>query len=90
MIGISISSAVIQYALRNRLRTALLGYVDLDTIIGQVRESLESIDRLDPKVQAIVRKCYEYATQWSFVVDFFLVMGAIAMGLCIQEKRLSG
>lgn len=90
MIGISISAAVIQYALRNQLKTALLGHVDLETIIRQVRESLESIDKLQPKVQGTVRQCYEYATRWSFVIDALFVMGAVVMGLCIREKTLSG
>ena len=67
---------------------ALRSEANLDSIVRHVRESLESIDLLAPKVQELVRRCYETATRRSFVIDFLLVMGAIVMSLRIPEKSL--
>ena len=91
VVGISISAAVIQQALRHQLQRTLRNETannNLEDIIRHVRESLESIDLLEPKVQGIVRLCYEQATRWSFGIDFFLVIGAIVMSLRIREISL--
>ena len=88
VIGISLSAAVIQHVLRGQVYHALRDHLDVETILRQVRTSLEYIDTLDPQAQGIIRDCYEQATRWSFVLDLIMVAGAIGLGVLICERPL--
>lgn len=88
VIGISLSSAVIQHVLREEVREALQDHFDVEHILRQVRTSLAYIDTLEPEAQGIIRFCYEQATRWSFFLDMIMVAGAIGLGFFICEKPL--
>ena len=67
VVGLSVGSTIIQDTLRSSLKKNLSGGVDVDEIIRLVRESLSSIDALDPSTRVIVRSSYEdaiHATLW--------------------------
>ncbi|KAI9376688.1 major facilitator superfamily-domain-containing protein [Aspergillus egyptiacus] len=66
VIGLSLTSTVVQQALRGRLRFALRDSKDIDRIVDGVRQSLDYIKTLDPIVAKIVRDCYGWATNKGF------------------------
>ncbi|KAI0400987.1 major facilitator superfamily domain-containing protein [Xylaria palmicola] len=88
-IGISVSTAVLQQALRADLARRLGGSADrAREIEEQVRLSLDYIRRLDPDVALVVRGCYATATQWAFVPVAVFGALAVASSLFIKEKKL--
>ncbi|KAL4743138.1 hypothetical protein BDV11DRAFT_202124 [Aspergillus similis] len=66
VIGLALSSTVVQQVLRNRLRYALRDSKDIDRIVDGVRESLDFIKTLDPAIARTVRDCYGWATNKGF------------------------
>ncbi|KAL6236271.1 hypothetical protein BDW75DRAFT_229601 [Aspergillus navahoensis] len=66
VIGLALSSTVVQQVLRNRLRYALRDSKDIDRIVDGVRQSLDFIKTLDPAVARTVRDCYGWATNKGF------------------------
>ncbi|KAL5338435.1 major facilitator superfamily-domain-containing protein [Aspergillus crustosus] len=66
VIGLSLSSTVVQQVLRERLRYTLRDSKDIDKIVSGVRQSLDFIKTLDPEVARIVRDCYGWATNKGF------------------------
>ncbi|KAL3466476.1 hypothetical protein BJX64DRAFT_274472 [Aspergillus heterothallicus] len=66
VIGLALSSTVVQQVLRGRLREALRHSKDIDRIVDGVRQSLDFIKTLDPDVAKTVRDCYGWATNKGF------------------------
>ncbi|PKY02514.1 MFS multidrug transporter [Aspergillus campestris IBT 28561] len=89
VIGLSLSSTVVQQALRTRLRSALRDSKDVDQIVDGVRQSLDYIRTLDPAVARTVRGCYGWATNKGFGFLFFVVFFAFFSSFFIREKKLS-
>lgn len=83
VIGISLSSSLVQQLLRGRLHSDLHDSKNIDEIVDRVRESLNYINKLDPAVAKIVRNCYAWATNKGFgfltVVVFFALFSACFM-----------
>ncbi|KAL2848133.1 hypothetical protein BJY01DRAFT_233999 [Aspergillus pseudoustus] len=66
VIGLALSSTVVQQVLRGRLRDALRDSKDIDRIVDGVRQSLDFIKTLEPDVAKTVRDCYGWATNKGF------------------------
>jgi hypothetical protein len=83
VIGISLSSGLVQQLLRGRLQSDLHDSKNIDEIVNGVRESLNYINKLDPEIAKIVRNCYAWATNKGFsfltVVVFFALFSACFM-----------
>jgi hypothetical protein len=88
VIGLSISSTIVQQSLRTHLREKLNGD-QADKIVERVRESLEYINQLDPATRELVRSCYQKATNAAFCLTVVLVCGAMVSSFFIKEKKLS-
>ena len=89
VIGLALSSTVVQQVLRNRLRYALRDSKDIDRIVDGVRESLDFIKTLDPAIARIVRDCYGWATNKGFAFLIGVVFLAFVSSLFIRERSLS-
>ncbi|PYI28655.1 MFS general substrate transporter [Aspergillus indologenus CBS 114.80] len=89
VIGLSLSSTVVQQVLRDRLQWALRDSDDIDAIVAGVRQSLDFIKTLDPAVAKVVRSCYGWATNKSFAFVVGVVFCSLVSSLFIHEKRLS-
>ena len=89
VIGLSLSSTVVQQVLRTRLRDALRDSKDVDKIVDGVRQSLEFIKTLDPVVARIVRDCYGWATNKGFAFLIGVVFLAFVSSLFIRERNLA-
>lgn len=87
--GLSLSASVIQVRLRQALSRALGNGDDADKIEQGVRRSLDYLRRLDPPVQAIVRRAYGDAVTRGYVVMLVMTFGAAIVSCFIREKRLS-
>ncbi|MCJ1281916.1 hypothetical protein MMC26_001239 [Xylographa opegraphella] len=77
VVGLSISATVVQQSLRNQLRDKLNSGRDADEIVRKVRESLDVIKTLEPKIADIVRKCYGTATSHGFMLMTGIVVCAL-------------
>ncbi|KAK1145375.1 hypothetical protein N8T08_004250 [Aspergillus melleus] len=89
VIGLSLSSTVVQQVLRSRLRYALRDSEDIDRIVEGVRQSLDFIKTLDPAVAKIVRSCYGWATNKGFSLLIGIVFFALVSSFFIREKKLT-
>ncbi|KAB8076181.1 major facilitator superfamily domain-containing protein [Aspergillus leporis] len=89
VIGLSLSSTVVQQILRGRLRSALRDSKDIDRIVDGVRQSLDFIKTLDPSVAKVVRGCYGWAMNKGFAFMIAIVFFAFVSSLFIREKKLS-
>ncbi|KAI9039022.1 putative MFS multidrug transporter [Aspergillus affinis] len=89
VIGLSLSSTVVQQVLRSRLRYALRDSEDIDRIVEGVRQSLDFIKTLDPAVAKVVRSCYGWATNTGFSLLIGIVFFAFVSSFFIREKKLS-
>lgn len=89
VIGLSLSSTVVQQLLRMRLRSALHDSKDIDKIVDGVRQSLDYIKILDPAVSRIVRGSYGWATNKGFAFMIGIVILALVSSFFIREKRLN-
>ncbi|KAK2735654.1 hypothetical protein FQN55_002165 [Onygenales sp. PD_40] len=89
VMGLSLGSTVLQQSLRNDLRSALGGNKDIDKIVAGVRQSLDFINTLDPKVRTIVRACYGRATNYTFVFMTIVVFFSLFSAFFIRETKLS-
>lgn len=88
VIGISLSSTVVQQSLRAHLRSSLKSGKDADKIVERVRQSLEYIKTLEPATKEIVRECYERATTAAFGMTMCIMAGALLASFFIREKEL--
>ncbi|KAL4804803.1 major facilitator superfamily-domain-containing protein [Aspergillus unguis] len=89
VIGLSLTSTVVQQVLRDRLRWALRDSKDIDRIVDGVRQSLDFIKTLDPSVASTVRGCYGWATNKGFAFLIGVVFFAFASSIFIRERSLS-
>lgn len=89
VIGLSLSSTVVQQVLRTRLRDALRDSKDVDKIVDGVRQSLDFIKTLDPVVARTVRDCYGWATNKGFAFLIGVVFFAFVSSLFIRERNLT-
>ncbi|KAL3494914.1 major facilitator superfamily domain-containing protein [Aspergillus germanicus] len=89
VIGLALSSTVVQQVLRGRLREALRDSKDIDRIVDGVRQSLDFIKTLDPDVAKTVRDCYGWATNKGFGFLIGVVFFAFVSSLFIRERSLS-
>lgn len=89
MIGLSLSSTVVQQLLRKRLRVALRDSKDVDHIVNGVRESLDFIKELDPDVAQIVRNCYGWSTNDGFGFLVIVVFFALFSAYFVREAKLN-
>ncbi|KAE8150526.1 major facilitator superfamily domain-containing protein [Aspergillus avenaceus] len=88
VIGMSLSSTVVQQLLRERLRSSLRDSKDIDRIVDGVRQSLDFIRTLDPSVGKVVRGCYGWAMNKGFAFMVGVVAFALISSLFIREKKL--
>jgi predicted MFS family arabinose efflux permease len=89
VIGISLSSTVVQQSLRNNLIRDLGSGKEADEIVQHVRRSLDYIRTLNPEVREVVRRCYGHAARDGFALMIGIVFFAMVSSFFIIEKRLS-
>ncbi|ERF75916.1 hypothetical protein EPUS_01282 [Endocarpon pusillum Z07020] len=89
VIGISLSSTVVQQSLRSYLIRDLGSGEEADRIVQRVRRSLEYIRTLDPEVRDMVRRCYGHAVRDAFALMIGITFFALISSFFIREKRLS-
>ncbi|KAI0603040.1 MFS general substrate transporter [Biscogniauxia sp. FL1348] len=88
-IGISVTTAALQQALRVGLEHELGGDKDRARAIEEaVRQSLDSIRDLEPHLADIVRRCYAAATRAAFVPAGILAVLAFLAAVWIKERKL--
>lgn len=89
-IGVSAGSAVLQQVLRTQL-AARLGDDDNDAaraIEERVRESLDYIRQLEPRVADVVRACYQTATLTVFASCAVPLALSFVLAFFIREKKV--
>ena len=77
VVGMSIAATVVQQTLRNQLSDRLENGNDAEQIVRRVRESLDVIRTLEPRVAKIVRQCYRNSTSYGFMVMTGIVACAL-------------
>jgi len=86
-----VQSALLQQVLRTQLFARLppdsAGGSAAD-IEERVRQSLDSINELEPAVAAVVRRCYQVATTAVFGANAVFLVLALVSACFIQEKRI--
>ncbi|KAJ5716721.1 hypothetical protein N7493_008632 [Penicillium malachiteum] len=90
IIGLSLSSTIVQQLLRNRLRSDLhdTGSRSIDEIVNGVRESLEYTKQLEPDIASIVRNCYGWSTNKGFGFLTIVVFFALISAFFMREAKL--
>lgn len=89
VIGVSVSSTVIQQSLRNYLIRDLGSGENANKVVQGVRRSLDYIRTLDPEVRDIVRRSYGHAVRDGFALMVGIVFFAMVSSFFIREKKLS-
>jgi hypothetical protein len=89
VIGLSLSSTVVQQVLRNRLKSGLRDSKNIDQIVEGVRESLDFIKTLDPATARIVRDSYGWSTNKGFAFLVCVVFFALLSSCFIRESKLN-
>ncbi|KAJ5634325.1 hypothetical protein N7528_002167 [Penicillium herquei] len=89
VIGLSLSSTVVQQLLREQLRIDLHDSKNIDEIVDGVRESLDYIKQLDPDIANIVRHCYGWSTNKGFAFLTGVVFFALLSAFFIKEAKLN-
>ncbi len=89
VIGISLTSTVVQQSLRNYLIRDLGSGKEADEIVQRVRRSLDYIRKLDPEARDVVRRCYGHAARDGFALMIGITFFAMVSSFFIREKRLS-
>ncbi|KAI5926603.1 MFS general substrate transporter [Camillea tinctor] len=88
-IGISVTTATLQQALRSGLEHELGGDRDRARAIEEaVRRSLDSVRELEPHLANIVRRCYAAATRAAFIPASVFAVLALVAAVCIKERKL--
>ncbi|KAF2719058.1 MFS general substrate transporter [Polychaeton citri CBS 116435] len=64
--GVSVTSAIVQTVLTNRLPDALRGIPDQEEVIDQIRHSVETIRHLSPDIQLKARLVYYDGLRYAF------------------------
>ncbi|KAF3387477.1 Vacuolar membrane amino acid uptake transporter fnx2 [Penicillium rolfsii] len=89
VIGLSLSSTVVQQLLREGLREGLRDSKDIDQIVNGVRESLDYIKKLDPDIAQIVRDCYGSSVNRGFAFMVVVVFFALFSAFFMREAKLT-
>jgi predicted MFS family arabinose efflux permease len=89
VIGISLSSTVVQQSLRNHLIRDLGSGEEAEKIVQRVRRSLDYIRTLEPEMREAVRRCYGRAARDGFALMIGITFFAMVSSFFIREKRLS-
>ncbi|KAJ5095855.1 hypothetical protein NUU61_005211 [Penicillium alfredii] len=89
VIGLSLTSTVVQQFLRQRLKIGLRDSKNIDEIANRVRESLDFIKTLEPAVAKIVRGCYGWSTNKGIALMLVIVFFALFSSCFIRETKLS-
>jgi hypothetical protein len=91
VIGVSVVSTVIQQGLRKALLIELQPYdLDIESIVENVRRSLDSLGELDPEIATIVRDCYGKAITRGFLAILVMACLAVIPASRIREGRKMG
>ncbi|KAK4201707.1 putative multidrug resistance protein [Triangularia verruculosa] len=92
--GLSVSNAVMQAALRrslfNRLSELGFGAVEIARIIAETVADVDYVDRVTGAVQKAVIESYVDGLWWSHGVSFFFSGSAFVLALFIKQRRLEG
>ncbi|GAB7358567.1 hypothetical protein MBLNU230_g2628t1 [Neophaeotheca triangularis] len=92
--GISMSATVANSQLRRNLASALprlgLDKQEALDIADNVRQSLDYLQSLEPRVKAVVIEAYAGSTSAAFALQIGLVAGAAVSAWFIREKALGG
>ncbi|KAL8962723.1 MAG: hypothetical protein Q9193_000910 [Seirophora villosa] len=88
VVGLSLSSTVVQQSLRNQLQERLNSGKDAEEVVRQVRQSLDYIKTLPPDVRQVVQDCYSHATRDGFGLMLGITFFAMLSAWFIREKRL--
>jgi predicted MFS family arabinose efflux permease len=88
--GVSMSATAANQTLRSQLKTRLGSGKEAAEIAARVRQSLEYLKTLDPKIREVVRDAYAQSTMSAFAVEILLVLGAAIAAWWVREKRLTG
>ncbi|KAL1975493.1 hypothetical protein VTN31DRAFT_3885 [Thermomyces dupontii] len=89
VMGLSLSSTLVQQLLRGRLRSALKDAKDIDRIVDGVRQSLDYIKTLPPQIRDTVRSCYGWSMNLGFALMIGIVFLALVSSFFIRERSLS-
>ena len=89
VVGISLTSTLVQNSLRGILRARLSQNKDIEEIVDGVRRSLDYVNKLSPEVRAIVRGSYGDAVVRGFGLVLLFTVCAAVSSLFIREKRLN-
>jgi len=87
VVGISVSTALVQGNLKRSLEEKLKGE-NVAELIRRIRESLDYVDQLDPETQAHVRTSYEGALFVAFCFALALSFLTVICSIFIKEKPL--
>ncbi|WEW59678.1 hypothetical protein PRK78_005157 [Emydomyces testavorans] len=90
VLGVSLSSGIVQQTLRSSLLSALRHRKDIDKIVDGVRQSLDYLKALEPDTRRIVRECYGHATNSGFAFMIAVAFFALFGSAFIREQKLSG
>ncbi|KAL2678794.1 hypothetical protein Neosp_009545 [[Neocosmospora] mangrovei] len=90
LMGASISTATINYALRHGLETLLRGIDGRDEIIKNVTSNVEYTQNLPDHLWVLVSKAYIRAIACSNVLSVGCITLALAVTLTMREKPLGG
>lgn len=90
VVGVSLGAAILQQFLRIYIRQTLGDHGDIESILQNVRESLDYLDTLDPAVREVVRACYGSAMRVTFVVNLCLAMVSVLTSWLVNDKDLKG
>lgn len=88
VMGLTLSSTVIQQSLRTGLRSALRDVEDIDKIVDNIRQSLDYIRNLEPHVKQLVRECYGRAISHGFGSMATIAFFALISAFFIREAKL--
>ncbi|KZF26225.1 MFS general substrate transporter [Xylona heveae TC161] len=86
VVGVSLSSTVVQQSLRQHLQSSLTGK-EAEKIMLRVRESLEYIKTLDPDVREVVRDSYARSTRAGFVLMLVILLASASANATISLSR---
>jgi len=87
VVGISVSTALVQASLKKYLEEKLQGE-NVAELIRRIRESLDYVDTLDPETRGHVRDAYVKALTVAFVFAAVLGFLTVMCSIFIKEKPL--
>jgi len=88
VVGVSLSTALVQESLRRTLRAKLPADsgTDIAELVRRIRESLDYVDQLDPATQVVVRASYEKSLLMAFIFTAVFSFLTVACSVFLKEK----